>query len=379
MRLSFGKAGRRGVVLAIVAVLLLSTVTGVAAAQSVQGASSTIVVEEDETVSSVNALAGSIVVRGTVTGDVSGAAGTVHVTEDGRVAGSISGAAGDVRIDGVVGGDLSAGSGNVQVTETATIGGDVNIGAGYVRINGRIDGDVRVGAETILLGPNADIGGEFRYDAIQFTQDPAATIAGGVVEDSNLRGNIGTFTLPSWVTWGYSLLANIVLGVVLLTLFPAFSARLTGRVSDEPATTGGIGLLTLVGAPILLALIAITIIGIPLAVFGAIAFGLAIWVGIVYGQYAVGAWVLRRAGRDDRWLALVVGLVGFAILELIPVLGGLFAFGVLLLGLGALALELRDSFRTRRRAGPSNRQTTFDESFGDSRAGSSVEHTTDGQ
>jgi len=254
------------------------------------------------------------------------------------------------------------------VTETATIGGDVNVGAEYVRIDGRIDGDGRVGAETIVLGPNADIGGEFRYDANEFTQDPAATVAGGVVEDSNLRGNVGTFSLPNWVTWVYGLIANLLLGAILLVLFPAFSARLAGRVSNEPAKTGGVGLLTLVGGPILLALVAITIIGIPFAILGAIAFGFAIWVGVVYGQYAVGAWVLRRAGRDDRWLALVAGLVGFALLGAIPVLGGLLVFGALLLGLGALALELRDSFRTRRRSGPSDRQTTFDESFGDSSA-----------
>lgn len=360
MYLSFGTAGRRGVAIALVAVLLLSTATGVAAAQSVQGPSGTIVVEEGETVSSVNALAGSIVVRGTVTGDISGVAGTIHVAEDGRVEGSISGAAGDVRIDGAV-------------------GGDVNIGAGYVRVDGRIDGDARIGAETIVLGPNADIGGEFRYDAVKFTQDPAATVAGGVVEDSNLRDSVGAFTLPNWVAWGYSLLANLLLGAILLALFPAFSARLAGRVSDEPAKTGGIGLLTLVGGPILLALIAITIIGIPLAVLGAIAFGLGIWVGVVYGQYAVGAWVLRRAGRDDRWIALVVGLVGFAILGAVPVLGGLFVFGALLLGLGALASGLRDSFKTQRRSGPRDRQTTFDESFADSHAGSSTERTTEGQ
>ncbi|WP_186313421.1 hypothetical protein [Halorubrum salsamenti] len=154
------------------------------------------------------------------------------------------------------------------------------------------------------------------------------TVAGGVVEDPNLRGDVGTFTLPSWLTWGYSLFANLLLGAILLVVFPAFSARLAGRVSDEPAKTGGVGLLALVGGPILLALVAITIIGIPLAIFGAIAFGLAIWVGVVYGQYAVGAWVLRRAGRDDRWLALVVGLVGFAILDLIPVLGGRVKFDV---------------------------------------------------
>lgn len=379
MWISFGTAERRGIVFLLVVMLHLSTVTGVVAAQSVQGASGTIVVKEGETVSSVDTLAGTIVVRGTVTGDVSGAAGTIQVAEGGRVGGSISGAAGDVRIDGEVGGDVTAGSGNVQVTETARVGGEVSVGAGYVRIDGQIDGDVRVGAETIVIGPNAEVGGEFRYDADSFTQDPAATVAGGVVEDPNLRGNFGTFTLPSWVTWGYGLLANFLLGAILLVLFPAFSARLAGRVSDEPAKTGGVGLLLLVGGPILLVLVAITIIGIPLAVLGAIAFGLAIWVGVVYGQYAIGAWVLRRAGRDDRWLALVVGLVGFAILDLIPVLGGFLVFGALLLGLGALALELRDSFRTRRRSGPSNRQTTFDESFGDSQTGSSTERTTGSQ
>lgn len=362
MRSSFGAAERRGVVVALVAVLLLSTVTGVAAAQSARGTSGTIVVEEGQTVSSVDALAGSIVVRGTVTGDVSGAAGRIHVVEGGRVGGSISGAAGDVRIDGAVGGDVTAGSGNVQVTETATIGGDVVIAAGSVRMDGRIDGDVRVGAETIVLGPNADIGGEFRYDAAEFTQDPAATVTGGVVADPDLRGNVGTFTLPDWVTTGYSLLANLLLGAILLAVFPAFSARLAGRTSDEPAKTVGVGLLALVGGPILLALVAITIIGIPLAVLGALAFGLTIWIGVVYGQYAVGAWVLRRIGRDNRWLALAAGLAGFAVLDLIPVVGGFFAFGALLLGLGALALELRDSFRARRRSGPSDRRTTFDES-----------------
>ncbi|WP_418286422.1 bactofilin family protein [Halorubrum sp. DTA46] len=199
-RLSSGTAARGGVVVALVAVLLLSTVAGVATAQSIQGASGTIVVEKAQTVSSADALAGSTVVRGTVTGDIFGAAG-------------------DVRIDGVVGGDVSTGGRNIQVTETVTIGGDVNIGAGYVRIDGRIDGDVRVGTETVVLGPNAGGGGEFRYDAVQFTRDPAATVAGGVVEDSDLRGNVGIFTLLNWVTWGYGLLASLLFGAILLALF----------------------------------------------------------------------------------------------------------------------------------------------------------------
>lgn len=378
MNPSFGSTGRRVIVGILVASLLLSAMAGVVAAQSVQGASGTIVVEEGETVSSIDAVAGSIVIRGTVTGDVSGAAGTIHVAESGTVEGSISGAAGDMRIDGVVGGDVNAGTGSLHVGETARINGDVEIGAGSVLIDGQIDGDARVGAGTIVLGPNAEVAGEFRYDAEEFRQDSEATVAGGVVEDPTIRRSGGAFAVPNWVAWGYGLLANLLLGAVLLLLFPAFSARLAGQVSDEPVKAGGIGLLTLVGIPIVLLLVAITIIGIPLAIVGVVAFALAIWVALVYGQYSVGAWALRQVGRDDRWLSLVAGLVGFAIVGVIPVAGGFLEFGALLLGLGALALELRNSFRTQRGPGPSDRQTTFDESFGEAGPETPAGETTDG-
>lgn len=366
-------ATRRIVIGSLVVALLCTMTAGTAAAQSVQGASGTVVVEEGETVSNIEAVAGSIVVRGTVTGDIAGLAGTIRIAEGGRVDGSVSGAAGEIRIDGTVGGDVNAGGGNVQVTDTATVGGDLAIGAASVLLDGRIDGDVQIGAETIDLGPNAVVGGELRYDAAGFSRDPAATVGGGVVNDPNLRtGGAGVVTVPGWAIAVYGLLANLVLGAILLLAFPAFSARVAGRVADSPGKTGGVGLVTLLGVPIAIVLIAITIIGIPLAVLSAMVFGLGIWVAVVYGQYAVGAWVLRQAGRDDRWLALVGGLVGFAVLGLIPILGGVLEFGALLLGLGAVTLGIRDAFRGRQ-AGPSDRQTTFDDRFAGRGGGSPAE------
>lgn len=371
MGISVGRIERKGIAILIVIALLLSSVTGIAAAQSVSGASGTIVIEEGETVSNIDALAGTIVVRGTVTGDISGAAGSIHIAEGGQVEGSLSGAAGDVHIEGVVGGDVRAGSGNVRITESAIIGGDVDVGAAYVRINGRIDGDVRVGAETLDVGPNADVRGELRYDADKFTLDSGATVGGGVVEDPNLRGAMSPFGVPNWFTRGYVILANLVLGAILLVLFPAFSAGVAERVSEDPLKTGGVGLLALLGVPVILVLSAITIVGIPFAVIGAIAYGVAIWTGIVYGEYAVAAWLLRQADRDDHWVALIAGIVGFGVLRVVPILGGVLEFAALLFGLGALALGLRDAFRKNRRSGPKDRQTTFDESFTESSAGAS--------
>ncbi|KOX92336.1 hypothetical protein [Haloarcula rubripromontorii] len=60
-------------------------------------------------------------------------------------------------------------------------------------------------------------------------------------------------------------------------------------------------------------------------------------------------------------LALVVGLVGFALHGVIPVLGSLLELVAFLLGLGVLALTLRESYRSRKKA-LGGRQTTLDES-----------------
>ena len=355
--------GRRIGALALVAALVLSLMTGVAAAQSVRGVGGTVVVDADETVDGVEVVAGTVVVRGTVTGDVSGAAGTIHVTESGRVGGSVDGAAGTVRIDGAVGGDVSVGAGTLEVTETARIGGDVDAGAGYVSVDGRVDGDVRVGAETVVLGPNALIGGDFRYDAATLDRDPAATVEGSVVSQPRERRPSGGAAVVGNVLGAvYGLLANLLFGALLLLAFPDFSTGVASRVGSSPVRTGGVGLLALVGVPVVLVLVAVTLVGIPLAVVGAVAFAGGIWAGLVYGQFAVGVRALAVVDRENRWLALVVGLVGFAFLGAVPILGGLLELAVLLLGLGALALGLRDAYR-RRGARPADQQSTFDEGF----------------
>lgn len=353
------------VVAVAVAALGFSLGIGVVGAQPVDEPRGTVVVESDEMVDSIDTIAGSIVIQGTVTGDVSGVAGHVHVADGGQVDGSVEAAAGAVRIDGFVAGDVATGSGHFELTETGSVGGDVDIGAGYLTVDGQVDGDVRAGADRIALGPNTVVGGEFRYDAVTFEQDPAATVGGSLTQDSRIERGlmdmIPDITVPGWVGVVYGLLANLLLGVILLAAFPGFSRRLSSRVADQPGVSGGVGLLVLVGVPVVLILIAVTIIGIPLALLGSLGFVAVLWVAAVYGQFAVGAWTLGRTGRENKWLALGIGLVGFAILGAIPVVGGLFELIALLVGLGALALGLRDAYRRReaQRAGP--QQTTLDE------------------
>ncbi|MFC6887752.1 bactofilin family protein [Halorubrum trueperi] len=346
--------GRR-IVIALVAVVLLSPLaTGLGAAQSVQGASGTIVVDEGETVDGIEAAAGTIVVRGTVDGDLAGAAGSVRIAETGRVNGDLRTAAGTVTVDGAVGGSAELGAGSFELTDTGRIDGSLDVGAGSISVDGAVGGDVRAAADAVVLGPNANVGGEFRYDAETFTESPDATVAGGVVEDASLHGDtgvaFGTDLVPSWFGSAYGVAANLALGGVLLLAFPRFSRGVAERVGGGALVSGGVGLLVLIGAPVLLVLVAITVVGIPLALVGLAAYVVALWVGSVYGRYALGSWALDRLGGQNRWLALLVGVVGIALLGLIPLVGGLADLIALLLGLGALGRGLRDRYAGRNSA-----------------------------
>lgn len=331
-------ASRQVFVGLVVLAMLLSLVPAPATAQT--GGGGTIIVDEGETVSEVSAVAGTVVVRGTVTGDVSVLAGDVRVEEGGTVEGDLSAAAGNVRISGTVNGVVSAGAGNVHVQETGTVGGNFDVGAGNVIIDGTIEGDATIGAETIRLGEDAEIAGSLTYDGE--LEGNLGAVQGDITRDPTIGAGLATDFQPlaTAVFAAYAFLLNLILGAILLFLFPRFSAEVADRVVTDPVRTGLIGLGLLIAIPVLLLALVITVVGIPLMLVGAIAFTLLAWIGVVYGRFAVGAWLLSLAEVDNRWAALVVGLLLGAIFAQVPVIGGLLNFLIFLLGFGALARGL---------------------------------------
>lgn len=340
--------------------VVLTLFSGVAVAQS--GVGGTVTVESGETVSSLSGAYGTIIIEGTVTGDVSGAAGNIVIREGGVVGGDLEAAAGNIRIAGTIGGDVSTGGGSIYLTETGIVEGNFAVGAGDVRIDGIINGDAEVGAETIRLGETATIAGSLTYDgSLEGNLD---AVQGDITEDSSLGVNILTDFRPfaKWIFTINTFVFNLLLGALLLGLLPNFSDRVADRVATEPAKTGLAGIGTFLGVPILLVLVAITVVGIPISLVGLLAFLVFSWIGLVYGRFAVGLWLLSFADVDSRWVGLVVGLLLAVVLWQIPVIGGLLNLIIFLLGLGALVLGLVT--RRRRIAGPSE-QTTVDETPAD--------------
>jgi cytoskeletal protein CcmA (bactofilin family) len=335
----------RRVFMALMALLVVTSLfAGVAAAQETRSGD-TVVVEEGETVGDLTAFAGTVVIQGTVDGDLEAFGGDVLV--EGEVTGDVDAFAGNVRITGEVAGEVSAAAGNVVVAEGATVG-SLSAAAGNVAVEGTVAGSVNAAAGSVTLGPEASIEGDLTYGG-ELNRHPDAEVAGTVTEESPAAPTpIGEVpTLPPWLGPLYWTLVNLLLGAVLLAVFPRFSDGVAATARTEALKSGGVGLLALVGIPIALVLVAVTVVGIPLSIAGGFAFALLLWIASVYGRFAVGAWLLSLADAENRWVALVVGLLAVLLVGLIPFLGGLVELLVLLLGLGALSLALYTRYGER--------------------------------
>jgi len=362
---------RRAAIAVLVAVALVASATGVAAAQETRAGGS-VVVGAGETVDGIQAFGGTVVVRGTVDGDLQALSGSVVIERGGRVTGDVQATTGSVTVLGTVGGSLEAAAGSVSIGEGGTIGGDVRVAAGELSIAGSVDGSVEAGVDSLRLFSTASVAGDLRYSRdADFDREDGATVGGSVTAVRGLSPDVGFggFSLPDPgplnVVFGiYWAIVTLLLGAILLLAFPRFTADLAGEVSTNPLRSGGVGLAGLIGIPIALVLIAITIVGIPLTLLGFMAWGLAVFVSIPLGEYAVGSWALSYTDVENRWVALLVGVVGVAALSRVPLVGWLVELVVFLLGFGALLWLLYRGFRHSRGdeepVGPSDRGTDSD-------------------
>ena len=361
-RLARGRS--RIALLAVLLVVFAAVVPAVAAAETRAGG--TVVVGPEETVGDLEVISGDVTILGTVDGDLSGVAGSVTIV--GEVTGSVEVAAGSVRVEGRVSGDLDAGTGSLTIAEGGVVGGDLEAGTGSATIAGTVEGNARIGADLLVLEPTAHLRGDLEYDGELRGQD-AATIDGTVTRNPDL--SVGGFfdagPLPrvgAAVLGVYFFLVNLVMGALLLLVFPRFADRLTASTLERPGRTALGGIAAFIGTPILLVLVALTIVGIPFMLLGIPAYLLALWVGFIYGRLVVGVWLLSFVDAGGRWAGFLVGMVVLAIVSRVPVLGGILDLFVLVLGLGALAMALRRAYR-RRRAGGEDGETAAQRTLGE--------------
>ena len=346
-------------VLAIVALACLSASPGIAGAQETRTDGSVTVGPDETYEGDLEATAGDVRIEGTVDGDLTATGGTVTVT--GEVTGESTATAGSVIVAGDIGGDLTATGGEIHLREGSTVDGNVEATGGTITVEGNVDGDVRLDGDTVTVGPTASIDGDLTYSADRADIADGAEITGTVTErDDSGAAPFSDVSIPEIPDAATALLAglylfaaNFLLGAVLISVAPRFSDRVSRQGIDHPAKSGGVGLATLVGTPVLVVALFVSIVGIPLAFFASYAFVFLLWAGLVYGAFAIGTWVLSRLDRGGRWAALSSGLAIVSVVSALPYVG-VSLVAVAVLGLGAFVRTLYERRSDRGTDEPEN-------------------------
>jgi hypothetical protein len=274
---------------------------------------------------------GNVVISSAVAGDVVAVGGSVHLAPGSSVTGDLIAAGGTLRIDG-------------EVT------GDVRVAGGKLFINAPV-GPVEAMVEGLTLGSAANVRGDLIYQAQEeATVEEGATIAGATTFTRVERG--GDFNFGATFA-AVKLLALLLLGLVLLWLFPRPTRGTTLSALASPWQQLLRGFIALVVAPIAAIILCVTVVGIPFGLILLAAYFVTLILAGLLMSFVLGAqlerWIWRRRERGITWGTLLIGVAAGAILSFIPIVGWAVVFVFYLFTLGALTQAWQKRIWTERR------------------------------
>lgn len=307
---------------------------------------------DERTDGDVAIIGGDVAITAEVTGDIGVVGGDVRIAAP--VQGDVGVASGDFVLtrEGVIDGDLGVAAGDVTIE--GTIKGKAGIAAGDVTVSGVVERDLEVKAGHVTLAEGARIGGRLIVEGPNEPKiAPGATVAGGVdytyvPEGAFIWGEAivhgGLFALLAVGVMSFLLLAPIalVIGLFLVLIMASFSERTVEAFNSQPVSSffAGIGVVVLL--PLAIALLAATIIGIPLALVLAPLYPFWLLLGFVGGALGLSRLPFRGKvpSKGVQLLALLVALIVIAALAWIPFVGHAVLTVLFFMGTGALTLAL---------------------------------------
>jgi len=276
----------------------------------------------------VRVLSGNLIVSGTISGDLVAAGGQIHVSRGAVIGGNILAAGGNVTLDG-------------------TVGGNVRVTAGVIEINGTVRGNVDLVAGKISLGSNALIHGNLTYRS----KTDAMMASGATVYGAT---HFTPMSTHSFDRTGLRVLAVTLVGgllVVKLLMFLAsglFFVLVMRRKSHwfvaEASSNIGTrllhGFLVLVAVPAATVLVALTVVGVPVAALMGLGYVTWLVLASLASPVLLGSlldkWFAKRQSAQVNVKTVIIGVVGYAVVVIIPFVGALAKLALLLLGLGTL-------------------------------------------
>ncbi len=307
----------------------------------------------------VYVLAEQVVIDGVVNGDVLICAGSTdisgHVSQNCRVLG------GQVLMSGTIGNNVTAVSGNLQLLPSATIKGSLVATAANVELGATIGSDATIIASNVRLSAHighnlkgymgemritsrAYIGGCVDYKSSKDVWiEPGAFVGGKVVRHPTLVHKLIEGTWIQKLLFGSKVLAilmnfiyTFVIGAILIKIFPKNLEAALQVLQTRPLKSLGFGLVLLVGLPIACLVLLMTILGVPFALTLLAANIIGLYTAKIYSIFWASNWAFKKVRlKPNRLPVLFCGMVVYFFLTAIPIFGTMLAILAMLFGLGA--------------------------------------------
>jgi len=305
-------------------------------------------------------------IRGKVTGNLFAFGDEVEI--DGEVAGTVIALGGTTRLGAKVAGSALLGGERLTIAEGAVIERDASFFGEGIQLDGQVMRDVTFGgewlevrgeiardlhalqAERITLLDGARIGRHLRAhlrdgpDAID--QAPGAVIGGelDVATESLVREHyLSRYGDPGFY-------AGVLIFAAAGFLFGLLVYLVEPRLFDAetPNTRGffrslGVGFVVIIAGPVSVLVAGLTVVGIPIAVFGIFLFMLALYTGSILVASMIGRAVLppRGPGLGGFAPSYLVGLLILTTVAVIPFIGPAVRIVAMLFGVGCLIERAR--------------------------------------
>jgi len=307
------------------------------------------------------AAAERVEVTGTVRGNVYSAGETVTIA--GEVSGNVHAAGKNVEVDTKVGGASFLAGQNVMVTEGSNlarggffagesvrskgrVGRDLHFAAETMEVSGSVERSVRGYGSQVAVSSSGSVGGDLHVhvpseDAVEV--DDGATVSGETIIDIEEQEERRAFLHPGFYFGVLAkALAMLLMGLVLVTLFPSLLPP-TPESSREVLRDMGLGLVALVATPVVMLIIALTVIGIPVSLVLGTVYAVLIFLSTLVVAYFAAQ---RLPAPNKRRLVFNTGATLLAILFVvaIPFVGPGLNFLVHIFGMGALVVHLRNAY-----------------------------------
>jgi len=302
-------------------------------------------------------MGGTVNIQDVIEGDLIVAGGEVTVGKNAIINGTIKAAAGEIAIEGTVAGPCTIRADQFEFTGTAL--NNFSAKAREMTIDGSIKGLSELSAPELEIGQNAIFYSNVEYWNRNNPVNFDAALANGAIANQNPDMQIHQsenysqyFGAGMFAFLIYRIIVAIIFIGLLIWAFHKFFASSSIEVSKNYFEHLGIGLLYVIGIPVLIGVLFLTVIGIPIGLIVTMAYALSIALGTIlaailatygYNNYYQKGWSRRKIFG----ISILVYLT-FKLITAIPFIGVLVSIILLMMVFGTLISYWWNTSKNRR-------------------------------